>query len=311
MVLERSYEISGTQGRLGVIVPISLVCTKRMKVARRIISSRHGWISSFDIRPSGLFQGVTQRLSVLLADQGKGWDELIHTAGYRRWFGEERPILFETLQYIPQRPVNNVGAVKKLADEIEQGILAKSKGPKLENFVVNSGKPIYLHRIVRYFIKALDFVPTFIDQSGKGKSEDYKQFLFSDDNRIALNAYLNSTLFYWYWRLQGDGFHCGYHDVYSLPFTPVQDAKTQRDLLDTVVQLMRDVAERSVLKEIRAKTGTIKYQEFRLSYSKPIMDRIDTIYGGQLGFSEQELDFIINYDIKYRMGKELTGRGTK
>jgi hypothetical protein len=27
----------------------------------------------------------------------------------------------------------------------------------------------------------------------------------------------------------------------------------------------------------------------------------------QYGFTEEELDFIINYDIKYRMGKELEG----
>jgi hypothetical protein len=26
-----------------------------------------------------------------------------------------------------------------------------------------------------------------------------------------------------------------------------------------------------------------------------------------IGFTEEELDFIINYDIKYRMGKELEG----
>ena len=36
--------------------------------------------------------------------------------------------------------------------------------------------------------------------------------------------------------------------------------------------------------------------------SKPIIDQIDTILAQHYGFTEEELDYIINYDIKYRMG---------
>jgi hypothetical protein len=36
-----------------------------------------------------------------------------------------------------------------------------------------------------------------------------------------------------------------------------------------------------------------------------LVDEIDTLLAGQYGFSAEELDFIINYDIKYRMGSEL------
>ncbi len=35
---------------------------------------------------------------------------------------------------------------------------------------------------------------------------------------------------------------------------------------------------------------------------KPIIDEIDTALAKHYGFTEEELDFIINYDIKYRMG---------
>lgn len=39
--------------------------------------------------------------------------------------------------------------------------------------------------------------------------------------------------------------------------------------------------------------------------SKSIIDEIDTVLAEHYGFTDEELDFIINYDIKYRMGKEL------
>jgi hypothetical protein len=34
----------------------------------------------------------------------------------------------------------------------------------------------------------------------------------------------------------------------------------------------------------------------------PVIDRIDAVLSGHYGFADEELDFIINYDIKYRMG---------
>ena len=39
------------------------------------------------------------------------------------------------------------------------------------------------------------------------------------------------------------------------------------------------------------------------SKSKPIIDEIDTVLAGHYGFTAEELDFILNYDIKYRLGR--------
>ena len=43
-------------------------------------------------------------------------------------------------------------------------------------------------------------------------------------------------------------------------------------------------------------------QSFKIRASKPLIDRIDTELGKLLGLNQEETDFIINYDIKYRMG---------
>ena len=41
--------------------------------------------------------------------------------------------------------------------------------------------------------------------------------------------------------------------------------------------------------------------------SKPIIDEIDKVLAEHYGFTNEYLDFIINYDIKYRISKELEG----
>ena len=50
-------------------------------------------------------------------------------------------------------------------------------------------------------------------------------------------------------------------------------------------------------------TGRVEYDEFYLKLSKPIIDEIDQVLAEHYGFTDEELDFIINYDIKYRMGR--------
>ena len=52
----------------------------------------------------------------------------------------------------------------------------------------------------------------------------------------------------------------------------------------------------------RGANETVTYNKDK---TKPIMDQIDTILAQHYDFTEEELDFIINYDIKYRMGKNL------
>ena len=63
-----------------------------------------------------------------------------------------------------------------------------------------------------------------------------------------------------------------------------------------------------VYHQINSKTkGEIIQKLYQVKLSKPIIDEIDKVLAKHYGFTEEELDFIINYDIKYRMGSELNG----
>lgn len=50
------------------------------------------------------------------------------------------------------------------------------------------------------------------------------------------------------------------------------------------------------------KTGNVSYEQFRPGAAKDVIDEIDRLLAKHYGFTDEELDFIINYDIKYRMG---------
>ena len=79
-------------------------------------------------------------------------------------------------------------------------------------------------------------------------------------------------------------------------------AKSQ--LAGLVERLMTSFKQNSRRKETRYRTtGKVVYDEFAQKPSKPIVDEIDRVLAGHYGFTDEELDFLINYDIKYRMGR--------
>ena len=81
---------------------------------------------------------------------------------------------------------------------------------------------------------------------------------------------------------------------------------------DSLTQLAKmletDLNKKKLTLVVNSQTrGTVKSYVFKKRLSKPIIDEIDKVLAKHYGFTEEELDFIINYDIKYRMGDELGG----
>ena len=73
-------------------------------------------------------------------------------------------------------------------------------------------------------------------------------------------------------------------------------------------RLMKSLEETASRKIMRTKQGhTIEYDEMSAVGAKPIIDNIDMVLAKYFGFTAEEIDYIINYDIKYRMGQESEG----
>jgi hypothetical protein len=67
-----------------------------------------------------------------------------------------------------------------------------------------------------------------------------------------------------------------------------------------------NLSKTAVRLEINNKrTGVIHQDSFRVGQSKLILDEIDNELKDALLLTAEELDFVINYDIKYRMGQGM------
>ena len=74
--------------------------------------------------------------------------------------------------------------------------------------------------------------------------------------------------------------------------------------LDLVIAYLMIIYKKDAVKReaYHRSTGKVLYDEFYPKYSKPIIDEFDKTIGKLMNFDENELDYLINYDIKFRLG---------
>ncbi|GCF06471.1 Eco57I restriction-modification methylase domain-containing protein [Dictyobacter arantiisoli] len=308
-VCERAYILKSKSGRIGFIVPLSIVSTERMNVLQTIMDHKKNdaWLSSFDVYPSKLFEGAKQRLTILLTSPS-GNEHTLLSSKYHRWKNAERDNLFKYLSYSSTFYDHKLYTIPKLGKKLDETILNKINKLKPAYFKKNFGAPFYVHRIPYNYVKAVNFVPYFWNEiDGEKKSEDYKPYyLFEQGDALIIVAILNSNLFFWWWYTLFEGYHCGKHEIESFPVSINKMAEDVRErLVSLSYELMDDLQRNAISKECYYKTtGKVIYEELSPRKSKHIIDKIDRILAVHYDFTDEEIDFIINYDIKYRMSVE-------
>ena len=124
----------------------------------------------------------------------------------------------------------------------------------------------------------------------------------SREEALKWASLLSSSTFYLFFKLISNCRDLGQKEWSAFPF-----GKPTPDTLKALTQdglALEDQLHATAIKCMRRyPSGTIEYEEYYPAKAKPIIDEIDRVLARHYGFTDEELDFIINYDIKYRMGR--------
>ena len=315
LILERSLKLCHRLGRQGFIVPVSSVSTDRYVSLQNKLSQHLLHYSSFDDRPSRLFDGLQHiRLTIhLIAPSDPS--AAMYSTRYNKWTSVERPSIFHRLRYEKSYKGLLAHTLPKLCSELEYEISKKLKDERktLANFYVkNTRNYIYYTRKVGYFLQFLDFEPLILNGAGNRRSpSELKVLRFGSElhAKLALCC-LNSNLFYWFFTVCSDCRNVNKREIDAFPIDVDRLAKHGRSerLVRLAEELMEDLDRNSEERQMKFSHDTLKVQCVFPKYSKLIIDEIDRVLAEHYGFTDEELDFIINYDIKYRMGLETSSK---
>ncbi len=308
LVMERCDGLSGLLGRQGFIVPVSSISTDRYASLQRLIARRELHYSSYDDRPSRLFDGLEHiRLTIHLLGRRVPQPNMFSTR-YHKWTSVERAVLFENLRYVEARPGLVPGALPKLTSPLEADLVRHLAAlSPLAKHLRTTGFPVNYSRKVGYFLQVLDFEPRVLDGRGNPRppSEFKTVYLSSASEAAAALCHLNSGLFFWFVHAYSDCRHVNKREVEALPVgLESLNASQRKDFSVLAKRLMDDIRSHSENRVMRFGHDTLTVQHIFPRYSKPTLDAIDVLIGSRLGLPEEHVDFIINYDIKYRMGAD-------
>ncbi len=316
-VMERSYDIIAEHGRFAMIAPLASFSTSRMAPLRQLYVTNSSilCLSSYEAtsNPTILFVGVKIQLSILVSQKQQNRKARQLTTSYLRSFAEERNTLFPRIAYCS--PFEHSGRNARVQVPLELALLAKlyAKPGRVAGHIADSGRPnLYYRNMGNFFFKlAFPSEPPFFRNGRKEESSTVGglRLLPDLDPRIAV-AVVNSTLFYYYWVLFTDCYHLSRQDIADFPLSGHGMKDSVRAEL---VKLGEDYAHSldacAVWRHERKKDGTEKkYKRYFPQQCKMLSDRIDRTLAKHYGFTDEELDFIINYDIKYRMGRNAGDR---
>ncbi len=230
---------------------------------------------------------------------------------YNKWLDGERISLFHGLKFQQSKPTLISRTFPKLTDKIEWSILDKLEKQKVTLgafYRRSSEQRIYYSRKVGYFLQVLDFQPRVLDGSGSLRPpSEFKELRFDNDllAKSALGC-LNSSLFYWFITVFSDCRHVNKREVDAFPIDlgRLASSKHGSRLIEIARKLMSDVEEKSENRRMRFKHDALYVQCIFPKRSKALIDLLDAVLAEHYGFTDNELDFILNYDIKYRMGRD-------
>jgi hypothetical protein len=310
---ERALQLRSFGGRMSYIVQLPLASSSRMLSVRQLLKqqSRLLHVITFDDRPGKLFEGLQHCRSVIFISHASRSSQAVSvaTTRYQRWLTERRETIFPLVEYacLSHEPLYPY-LFPKYANAIEERLFSTMTrwamhaiGRVLRQ--KESQHFIFYQEATQYWVKATVGLPYYA-KDGVVSAPAHGRFLYFEDAQTTyiVCAVLNSSLFYTYFVAFGDCFHLSDTLVAHFPLAPTMLEDTK--LAQLGQQLMTHMRAQAERKTIRTTDGhEIAYDNFYGAKSKPVIDEVDRVLATHYGFTDEELDFIINYDIKYRMGQ--------
>lgn len=276
-------------GVIGFVIPLSFVATSRMQSIREDMYKKMNriFILNYADRPDCLFDGVHQKLSILFGIKGQG-KCISYTSSYYHWYNSERRDLLNNCKIFPSHQRDQY--IPKIGNVYEDSIFEKICNVKGESLLSllntqNKQSSVYLNMRACFWMKAFSFNPG---------SKEYKEFGCSSEMKPYLLAILNSNLFFLYWTIVSDCWHITNKELSEF-FVPTNGA-----CLD-MFRILTSKLERK-LERTKKYIGSVQTQfEYKHRECKPEIDAIDDALQEIYGLTDDEVAFLKEYKLKYRM----------
>ena len=189
------------------------------------------------------------------------------------------------------------GRLPKLDGEIPLSILRKIfKCKAIRDFESGRGGRVYYRAAGGEYFNVITDKPTGVS------SEKY----ITVNERVGICLALSSSVFWLYQQAYADGLNLKLFEVQNFPvpdFSALSSAdKSALEVLWTSYR--KDVEAHARIRNVSQNNVNFsisRFKEYKIVFSKPIIDKIDEVIGRMYGLSEEEISFLKSYELEFRM----------
>ncbi len=302
-----SIHLLAPEGWLGFIHANSAYCQPKYQSLREFLrrNAENLQIINFAIRPQPIFRGVMQRTAITICRKHGNDCKNVKTSRYLRLTQDTRN---GTLAAPPTHDCTEFAwrfrdFVPKIGNSYDHSIFSKliSNPTTLQDILDDeNGRPLVCHDSGEsYWTKILDHEPRGIRNGKKVAPSHWFEVRVKEKLADFTICLINGTLFYWYWLTTSDCRDLTWGTLTRMPVPSENqlDPETVKSLRTLASQLMKCYEENSTFVE---KRPGYKSLEFKVNRCKPLINEIDRVVGKLFGLSNEEVQYLIDYDKQMR-----------
>jgi adenine-specific DNA-methyltransferase len=308
LFIEKGFNLLKPYGILIFIVPISITSSESVEGLHNLLerNCKIIKISSYAVRPQPIFQNSVVNTSIIsFIKTLTPAEKILCTKMHRKSKDISISDILNNLEFIDVKEFKLKGRYPKISYQIEKDILQKifdKNNIPMENLIRSQGKPIYYRTSGGRYFKIVTNYPT-------GSTKE-KALYFDKDIADIIGAILSSNLFFWFYQIYSNNLDLKLYDI-SIFCIPYKKFLENPDLIKKIEKVyneyLNDIEKNAIVKKTTRYKKIKKFKEYRIKKSKHIIDKIDDIICPLYGMTEKEIDFIKNYEIKFRLGDEDSG----
>ena len=302
LFIELGYNLLRRNGSFAYIVPISLTSSDSLTGVHRLLMNNCDiiHISSYSVRPKPVFENAVVNTSILLLKKTETpCQHLYSTKMHRRGNEFDLQKLIDNLQFVDVNGQTLYGRIPKIGSEIEKTILNKLfKQTKLGSFIKTSGSPI-IYRFAggRYFKVVTNY--------SNGSSAERTIYFANKKIANAVGCILSSNLSFWFYQIFSDNLNWKTYEIENFTI-PQLTTENIEYLYKLYSRYLTDIEAKA---NVRTTSGESTYnvdsfKEYKIVRSKGIIDEIDDYICPLYGLTQEETDFIKNYELEFRLAGE-------
>ena len=298
LFIELGYNLLKKNGNLSFIVPISITSSEAVTGVYRILENgcEEIRLSSYAVRPKPVFENAMVNTSIIQFIKTEcPCKKIFSTKMYRRGKEFDLKQLLDNLEFIEVKEVRLKGRIPKISYDIEKNILQKIliQNP-IGKYISKKGNPIYYRGAGGRYFKIITNYPT-------GSSAE-KEILLPSNLSNSIGCILSSNLSFWFYQIYSDNLNWKSYELENFTIPNLSDENII-SLEKLYEEYLLDIENKANYRNVTKSSSyhISEFKEYKIQKSKHIIDQIDDLICPLYGLTQEETNFIKNYEIEFRL----------